>query len=169
MKLRAGQVIISTALLDGTNFEKAAILLTECNDKGAMGFVFNHPSGRTFNELVEFADAPALPLFAGGPSETDMLYFVHRRPDLISGGDAVKGNICSGGDFTRTVALLKEGKLAPQDLKLFTGYCGWDSGELEAEIEEGSWLLCEAPAELLFATEYQPLWEDLLLHAAVHS
>jgi putative transcriptional regulator len=98
-----------------------------------------------------------------------MLYFVHRRPDLISGGDQVTGNICSGGDFTRTVALLKEGKLAAKDLKLFTGYCGWDAGELEAEIEEDSWLRCEAPAELVFATEYEPLWEDLLLHAAVHS
>jgi putative transcriptional regulator len=165
MKLRAGQVIISTALLDGTNFEKAAILLTECNEKGAMGFVFNHPSGRTFNELVEFADAPALPLFAGGPSETDMLYFVHRRPDLIGGGDPVTGNIYAGGDFTRTVALLKEGKLAPQDLKLFTGYCGWDTGELEAEIEEGSWLLVEVAPELVFTTDCETLWEDQLLHA----
>lgn len=163
MKLRAGQVIISTALLDGTNFEKAVILLTECNDKGAMGFVFNHPNGRTFNELVEFADAPPIPLFAGGPSETDMLYFVHQRPDLINGGELVSGHIYAGGDFTQTVALLKEGKLSTQDVKLFTGYCGWDAGELEAEIEEGSWLLCEAPADLVFASDYQSLWEVILL------
>ena len=28
-----------------------------------------------------------------------------------------------------------------QDIQLFIGYCGWDAGELEAEIEEGSWVM----------------------------
>jgi putative transcriptional regulator len=26
-----------------------------------------------------------------------------------------------------------------QEIQLFIGYCGWDAGELEAEVEEGSW------------------------------
>ena len=26
------------------------------------------------------------------------------------------------------------------EIQLFIGYCGWDLGELEAEVEEGSWL-----------------------------
>jgi putative transcriptional regulator len=28
-----------------------------------------------------------------------------------------------------------------QEIQLFIGYCGWDLGELEAELEEGSWTL----------------------------
>jgi putative transcriptional regulator len=28
-----------------------------------------------------------------------------------------------------------------QEIQLFIGYCGWDVGELEAELEEGSWTL----------------------------
>jgi len=26
-----------------------------------------------------------------------------------------------------------------QEIQLFIGYCGWDLGELETEVEEGSW------------------------------
>jgi len=29
----------------------------------------------------------------------------------------------------------------PQEIQLFIGYCGWDVGELETEVEEGSWTL----------------------------
>jgi putative transcriptional regulator len=30
-----------------------------------------------------------------------------------------------------------------KDIQLFIGYCGWDEGELAAEVKEGSWtLLC---------------------------
>jgi putative transcriptional regulator len=28
-----------------------------------------------------------------------------------------------------------------QEIQLFIGYCGWDAGELKAEVEEGSWTL----------------------------
>jgi putative AlgH/UPF0301 family transcriptional regulator len=28
-----------------------------------------------------------------------------------------------------------------QDIQLFIGYYGWDAGELEAEIEDESWVL----------------------------
>jgi putative transcriptional regulator len=27
-----------------------------------------------------------------------------------------------------------------QEIQLFIGYCGWDVGELQAEVEEGSWI-----------------------------
>jgi putative transcriptional regulator len=26
-----------------------------------------------------------------------------------------------------------------KEIQLFIGYCGWDVGELEAELQEGSW------------------------------
>ena len=27
-----------------------------------------------------------------------------------------------------------------KEIQLFIGYCGWDAGELEEEVDEGSWI-----------------------------
>ncbi len=83
--MQAGIFISSTPALDGSVFEKTVIFIAEYNDKGALGFVTNQPFPRGLNELVEFRHVRAFPLMQGGPVDPEHLYFVHRRPDLISG------------------------------------------------------------------------------------
>jgi putative transcriptional regulator len=39
----------------------------------------------------------------------------------------------------QVIQAINTGDSNPQDIQLFIGYCGWDEGELEAEVEEGSW------------------------------
>lgn len=161
MKIEAGTIIISTALLNGTEFEKVAIVITEHNEKGAIGYVFNQPFPRNFNELEEFKHSVPVPLYAGGPVQTDMLYFMHCRPDLVEGGDLVAADVYMNGDFKKAVQLLNNGTLSIHEVRLFIGYCGWDAGELEAEIEEGSWQVTNAPVDLVFATSVNDLWNKL--------
>ncbi len=165
MNIKAGTIIISTALLNDTNFEKVAIVITEHNEKGAVGYVFNQPFPRNFNELEEFKYSVSVPLYAGGPVQTDMLYFMHCRPDLVEGGDLVAADVYMNGDFKKAVQMLNNGTLSIHEVRLFIGYCGWDAGELEAEIEEGSWEVTNAPIDLVFAASVTELWQKL--HAAV--
>ncbi len=161
MTIQAGSIIISTALLNDTSFEKVAVVITEHNDKGAVGYVFNQPFPRSFNELEEFKHSIPVPLYAGGPVQTDMLYFMHSRPDLVDGGDLVAGDVYMNGDFKKAVQLLNNGILSIHEVRLFIGYCGWDAGELEAEIEEGSWQVTDAPVDLVFASSVNGLWDKL--------
>ncbi|TWI84994.1 putative transcriptional regulator [Lacibacter cauensis] len=158
MNIKAGTIIISTALLDDSEFEKVAIVITEHNEKGAVGYVFNQPFPRNFNELEEFKHSIPVPLYAGGPVQTDMLYFMHCRPDLVEGGDLVAADVYMNGDFRKAVQLLNNGTLSIHEVRLFIGYCGWDAGELEAELEEGSWEVTNAPIDLVFAASVTELW-----------
>lgn len=139
-----GTILHSTGLLDGSVFEKTVIYIAEHNEKGAMGFVVNQPFPRRLNELEEFRHGKAFPLHLGGPVDREHLYFLHRRADLIPDGVEAGGGNFLGGDFKTTIRLINNGTLTEQDLKIFIGYCGWDSGELEAEIAEGSWQILEA-------------------------
>lgn len=141
--MQAGIFLNSTSLLDNTFFEKAQLFITEHNARGAMGFVVNKMFERKFNELVEFRHSPPFPMYDGGPVDREHLFFVHQRPDLISGGTPVDGNIFVGGDFTTAVRLINNKTLTEKDIKLFIGYCGWDDQELEAELAEGSWEIME--------------------------
>lgn len=125
--------------MDDANFQQAVVLITEYNEKGAMGFVVNNLYPRPLNELVEFRQSPSFPLYNGGPVDHDHLYFIHRKPDLMEGSTPIQNGLYAGGNFQQAVTLINAGILTNRDLKIFVGYCGWDFGELEAEIGDGYW------------------------------
>lgn len=161
MQIKPGNIIISTNLLDDTNFEKVAIVITEHNGEGTIGYVFNQLFPRNFNELEEFKHSIPVPLYAGGPVQTDMLYFMHCRPDLIPADEHVAGNVYLNGDFKKAVALINTRTISINDVRMFIGYCGWDVNELEAEIKEGSWLLTKAAVDIVFSETIDDLWDKL--------
>jgi putative transcriptional regulator len=100
------------------------------------------------NELHEFKESIPFPLYDGGPVDREHLYFIHQRPDLVTGGTLVFSNIYLGGDFKAAVRHINNKTLTAEDIKLFIGYCGWDYQELDSEIEEGSWLVSNSSLSL---------------------
>lgn len=150
MNLRAGLFIKSTTALNGTVFENATIFISEYNQEGAVGFIINHPYGRTLNELDEFRHSAHFLLYNGGPVDQEHLFFLHQRPKLIREGTPVGNGIFIGGNFNEAVKGINNKSLSAKDIKIFVGYCGWDAGELEAEIEEGSWVVAEGLEENVF-------------------
>lgn len=146
-----GKILSSTPSMDDPNFDSSVIFVAEHNEQGALGFVINRVFERRLNELVEFSSGPAFPLYEGGPVDQEHLYFVHRRNDLILGGEIITDTIYLGGDFQKTIEQVNNGNLTSNDIKIFIGYCGWDTGELEAEIAEGSWEVRDLDLKDLFA------------------
>lgn len=139
MRPQTGMLIRATALLNGTNFDNAIILITEYNEKGAVGFVINKPFARKLNELEEFKHSPAFPLYEGGPVDTEHLFFIHQRPGVIQEGKFIGEDIYYGGNFKQAITAINNKSLTVSGIKIFVGYCGWNPGELDAEIAEGSW------------------------------
>jgi len=160
MTIQPGTIIISAPALQDPNFEKAVIAITEYNEKGALGFVVNKPFPRKLNELVEFQNAAPFALFAGGPVDTENLFVLHRRADLVTGNKYLFGDIYMGGDFRQIIQCINKATLTNNDIKLFIGYCGWDAWELEAEIEEGSWIVAAMDEDIIF-THDKDCWEKI--------
>ena len=141
--MKPGLFIKSTHLLNDTVFENAVIFITEYNEKGAMGFVVNQKFSRNLNALEEFKNVQPFPIYVGGPVDQEHLYFIHRRPDLIEDGEPVTDTIFLGGNFKSAVKNIDNHTLTEKDCRIFIGYCGWNYGELEGEIAEGSWEVLE--------------------------
>jgi putative transcriptional regulator len=139
--INAGTILKSTDVLDDTYFERALLFITETNGDGATGFVVNKLFSRKLNELAEFSHGISFPIYEGGPVADDQLFFIHNRPDLIEGGISVRNRLYFGGNFEQAVSLINKRILSSDNVKVFIGYCGWDTNQLEAEIEEGSWTL----------------------------
>lgn len=147
--------------MEDPNFDKVVIAICELNTKGAMGFVINKPYTRSFNELVEFRNCKTFPLYEGGPVENESLYFIHRGPDIIEHCSLIADGIYLCGDFKQAVAHINTVIHPEDDIKLFIGYCGWDPGQLEAEIAEGSWMVTNAILTLVFEKNANTIWDDL--------
>jgi putative transcriptional regulator len=54
--------------------------------------------------------------------------------------------------------------LAPQlrAVRIFAGYSGWGSGQLEGELAEGGWYVVTAEPGDTFTTTPERLWRDVL-------
>lgn len=143
MLIKAGIFLKSTKALNNTVFEYCIIFLSEYNSNDAIGFVINKPFIRKLNELEEFKHSPSFPLYDGGPVDKEHLFFMHQRPDLITNGIFIGENIYVGGNFKQAINCINNKSITAEEIKIFIGYCGWDAGELENEIEEGSWIVDE--------------------------
>ncbi|RTL60579.1 MAG: YqgE/AlgH family protein [Sphingobacteriales bacterium] len=145
-----GHIIKATPSMDDPFFTGASIFITEHDEKGAAGFVFNKPSGHFLNQLEEFKHCKSIPLYEGGPVDKEHIFVIHIRPDLIEEGTPISNGIYLGGNFSQAISALGEGAISTSQIKLFIGYCGWNTGELEAEIAESNWQLTPALPQEVF-------------------
>ena len=139
--LYAGVCIKSTATLIGSFFEDTNIHIVEHNEEGSTGFVTNRPFEKSLNDLIEFNHCKPFPLMDGGPVDRDHIYVLHKRPDLIDGGKQVSNGFYLGGNMNQVIKAINTSATNHQELQLYIGYCGWDPGELEEEVDEGSWII----------------------------
>ena len=137
--LKAGIFINSTDELKGSFFEHATILIVQHNEEGSLGFLTNKSFGKSLHELIEFKHAKPYPLMDGGPVDREHLFVLHSRPDLIKGGEQTPNDLYLGGYMEQVIEAINSGAANQQEIQVFIGYCGWDEGELEAELIEGSW------------------------------
>ena len=137
--LKAGIYIKSTAELNGSFFEHTTILIVEHNEEGTIGFVTNKLFGKSLHELIEFNHSKPFPLMDGGPVDRDHLFVLHKRPDLIEKGKQIPNGLYFGGNMEQVIKAINTSAANKEEIQVFIGYCGWDEGELKAELEEGSW------------------------------
>ncbi|MGI9137994.1 MAG: YqgE/AlgH family protein [Sediminibacterium sp.] len=139
--LEAGFFIKSTDALNGSFFENTTILIIKHNEAGSIGLVTQKYFEKSLHELVEFNHIKPFPLMDGGPVDREHLFVLHKRPDLINGGEPIDHGLYLGGNMDQVVEAINNGLANNEEIQIFIGYCGWDKGELVAEIDEGSWTL----------------------------
>ena len=70
----------------------------------------------------------------------------------------VSGRVASA-DLTTDPALVAA---MVGSVRVFRGYAGWGPGQLESEIDSGSWLVLDAEPDDVFAADPGDLWRDVL-------
>jgi putative transcriptional regulator len=162
IKPERGRLLISEPFLPDPNFERTVVLLCEHNDEGSFGFVLNKPSVLKVNEVMDEIAGLASAVFVGGPVQQDTLHFIHRNVS-VANAVQIANNVYWGGDFENLLSLCDTKQILEADLRFFLGYSGWGPGQLEAELEQDSWIVCDfITDQLLFDTDPQVLWRKTL-------
>jgi putative transcriptional regulator len=162
IKPEKGRLLISEPFLPDPNFERTVVLLCEHNDEGSFGFVLNKPSILKVSEVMEDLTELENVVYVGGPVQQDTLHFIHRNATLENAVEIVD-QIFWGGSFENLMLLLETKQLTAKDVRFFLGYSGWGPGQLDTELEQDSWIVCDyVTDQLLFDTGADVMWRKAL-------
>lgn len=155
-----GKLLIAAPSLVDPNFRRTVILIAQHNEEGAMGLVLNRASDTTVAEavpplagLVDEDD----PVWAGGPVEPSGVIVLAEFDDPLDSAELIFGRIgFMAAEADPTLVATATGRA-----RVYAGYAGWTSGQLEAELEEESWFVEPAREEDVFNGSLD-LWSDVL-------
>ncbi len=179
--------LVASPKLDGSAFERAVILLVHHDDKGAMGHIVNKPIEVDFGTLIasvnEEIEDVILPerfeqtVYFGGPVRMEQLWVLYK--DEASQGErevqvpefVEPANLAFGDDWTLTASGRVIEDFAMHETGDFfmpvLGYAGWGAGQLEGELEDGSWLVADFDEALLRQTPAADCWDVALKQIGV--
>lgn len=157
----SGTFLIASPTLRDVNFSRTVVLLCEHDDdEGSMGLVVNRPTEVSLDETVEgLEDAGPQPLFFGGPVQREIVVVLHRDAE-VPGAHPVCDGMALGGEAEPILDLLRGPARAR--VRVFSGYSGWGAGQLQDELEMGSWIVCPARAHFVFESTPESMWADVL-------
>ena len=158
--LRGQLLIASPALLD-PNFRRAVVLVTEHTEEGAMGLVLNRPTEAAVVDAVpplEDLVEPGACVHVGGPVQPNAVVVLAEFGDPEESAALVLVDV----GFVRADVEPDALPSSTRRARVFAGYAGWGEGQLEAELEEESWIVEPALVEDVFAEDADELWSRVL-------
>jgi putative transcriptional regulator len=155
-----GQLLVAGPGLVDPNFWRTVVLVGEHSDEGALGIVLNRSSETKVEEAL-----PELALLAddmgavhvGGPVQPSAVVVLADFADV----DAAESLVMESVGFLQA-------EVDPEDIgelrraRVFVGYAGWGPGQLDGELDEGSWIVEPAIADDVFTSDPDGLWSDVL-------
>lgn len=163
MESLRGKLLIASPSIQDPHFRQAVVLLAEHTEEGAMGVVLNREANVTVGEAVPdlayLAGGDDAVVHVGGPVSANAVTVLARFSDprraaLLIEEDVgfVPAEAADGEDLSDVVLYSR----------VFAGHAGWGAGQLEAEMEEQSWIVEEPRREDLFTDDPGGLWASIL-------
>lgn len=153
-----GHLLIAAPRLLDPNFVQTVVLIVQHDKQGALGLVLNRRTELTLRQAWEQVSQDSCErndnLYVGGPCE-GVLMAIHPF-EAASQIEVLPGlHFATETDHIKWLAQQADEK----KVRFFVGYSGWTAGQLENEIESGSWLSMPATIERVFASE-ETLWRQ---------
>jgi putative transcriptional regulator len=154
----AGSMLIARPTLEDGFFGRAVVLMLQHGAEGAFGLVLNRVA---HVKAKEFPFA----IHVGGPCKFNGFILIHGQEDWVDQEERPAAQICPGvwlGDTAAFKRLIDPPPGHDWRYRVFTGYSGWGSGQLERELADGAWAVVPAKRAHIFETPLEELWVRLV-------
>lgn len=145
---------MATPILFDPNFHRTVVLLLQHDDDGCVGVVLNRPTSEAVSDHIpEWADRVSEPgtVNFGGPVDPAVAI------GLALGSDGLP----TGVPGLSMIDLGKSPDEGAHPVRIYSGYSGWGTDQLETEIAGGSWYVVQASPDDPFDTE-DDQWRRIL-------
>lgn len=159
--------LIAMPTLEDPYFKRSVIYIIEHNDAGAMGFIINQPiSQLNVEQLLEKMELPIenvsshsmnQQVFNGGPVNQERGFVLHTPQHNWDTSLQCSDHVMMTNSKDIMSSLSSHD--APDQFIITLGCSTWESGQLEQELLENSWLTTAADPQHIFATPIEKRWE----------
>ena len=159
-----GALLIAKPTVDDTCFSRAAIITVNHSKRGSMGLIINKPSGLTLNEAIDgLLTDEDIPLYLGGPVNTELLFYIHTLGDIITGAKPIGNGMFVGGSYDAMKRYINSGAPVNGNVKFMLGYSGWAASQLNAEIGMHDWAVSyDVDTALVLSNHHEDIWQQLV-------
>lgn len=150
--------------LQDPNFHKSVVLMLEHGEGGSMGLVINRPANLTFEDLGRSQELEVARrrygdhLYVGGPVESYRGFVLHDATGIEEKAEVLPGLFLSVTSDALEALL----KVEVATLRFCLGYAGWGPGQVEHELQQGSWLFTEASRAGVLTSDPEHVWEEVI-------
>ena len=158
-----GRLLVASPKIMDPNFRRTVVFMAEHSDEGAMGLVINRPAETTVGEAVPdllwLAEDGDEGVWVGGPVAPGSVIVLAEFDDPGQAAMLLEDDL----GFVPADVAEREGFVdAVRRTRIFAGHAGWGPGQLEAELEEDSWIVEPSRRTDIFTTEPEALWSAVL-------
>jgi len=153
-----GRLLVASPAMSDPRFHRTVVLVIEHGEEGALGVVLNRATEMAVGEPLPAWEAraaePAV-IFVGGPVQRSSAICLGRSISTVrtSGWAPVFADIGTV-DLNEHPDQLSD--VSP--VRVFAGHAGWGALQLEDEMDEGAWVVCDALHGDVFDPEPGRLW-----------
>ena len=157
------QLLIAMPGMADPNFNSTVTLVCEHNANGALGIIINRPMNMDVGGLFEQLDLTganaalaSAPVLDGGPVSREKGFVLHAPGEKFDSSISVSPSIQL--TLSRDVLDAMAAGDGPANSLVALGYAGWDSGQLEQEILDNTWLTVPSTPEIIFDVPFAKRW-----------
>ena len=163
MESLRGRLLVASPKIMDPNFRRTVVFMAEHSEEGAMGLVLNRPAETTVSEAVPDLDWLAGEgddgVWVGGPVAPASVIVLAEFDDPSQAALLLEDDL---GFVPADVSERENFGEAVRRTRIFAGHAGWGPGQLEAELEEDSWIVEPAQRADVFTADPDALWAAVL-------